>query len=91
MLKLSRGKKMMRFWSPQVLCAFIWTKNVRYQQKGIWVIKNGKPERINIVEGISDDNSTEIISPLIKVGDTVITGKKSALDKTKGARLRMPR
>ena len=90
-VEIITGQKDDALLVPSSALRFYMDENVRYQQKGIWVIKNGKPERINIVEGISDDNSTEIISPLIKVGDTVITGKKSALDKTKGARLRMPR
>lgn len=65
--------------------------NTRYQDKGIWKMVKGKPERINITEGISDDNNTEIISDLIKEGDVVIVAKKGGLDKGKNMRLRMPR
>ncbi|MBO4294206.1 MAG: efflux RND transporter periplasmic adaptor subunit, partial [Alphaproteobacteria bacterium] len=65
--------------------------HTRYQDKGIWKMVKGKPERINITEGISDDNNTEIISDLIKEGDVVIVAKKSGLDKGKNMRLRMPR
>lgn len=65
--------------------------HTRYQDKGIWKMVKGKPERINITEGISDDNNTEIISDLIKEGDVVIVAKKGGLDKGKNMRLRMPR
>ena len=65
--------------------------NTRYQEKGIWTLNKGKPERINIIEGISDDNNTEIISDVLKEGDKVIVAKKGGMDKNKNMRLRMPR
>jgi len=66
-------------------------ENARYQEKGIWKLEKGKPERINIVEGISDDNNTEIISDMLAVGDKVVVSKKGGSDKGKNMRLRMPR
>ncbi|MBR2299616.1 MAG: efflux RND transporter periplasmic adaptor subunit [Alphaproteobacteria bacterium] len=75
---------------PNAALRFYMDENARYQEKGIWVLNKGMPERINIIEGISDDNNTEIISDKIKAGDTVIVSKKSA-EKESKARLRMPR
>jgi HlyD family secretion protein len=39
---------------------------------GIWIIKEGKPERIAIVTGISDGNYTELISGDVKEGQEII-------------------
>ena len=75
---------------PNAALRFYIDENKRYQEKGIWLLKGSKPERINIKEGISDDSNTEIISDQIKVGDTVIVSKKNA-QKDKNTRLRMPR
>ncbi len=75
---------------PNAALRFYMDENARYQEKGIWILNKGTPERINITEGISDDNNTEIISDKIKAGDTVIVSKKSA-EKEGKARLRMPR
>lgn len=66
-------------------------ENARYKEKGIWILKKSKPERINIEEGISDDNNTEIISNDIKQGDIVIVAKKGGFNKNQNMRLRMPR
>ena len=49
----------------------------KFEQKGIWVDKNGKPERINIETGLSDDMYTQIITDKVKEGDLVYTGIKS--------------
>ncbi len=47
----------------------------KYDHKGIWIEKKGKPFRINIETGISNDSYTEIISNEIKEGDKVYIGK----------------
>lgn len=62
----------------------------RYENRGIWVLKRGKPERIAVKLGISDDNNTQIISDALQVGDLVIVSKPSA-QVAKQMRLRMPR
>lgn len=64
--------------------------NKRYQDRGIWVIRNSKPERVSITLGVSDDNYTEVISENLKQGDSVIISKHSTTDNNK-TRLRMPR
>lgn len=55
----------------------------KYKNQGLWILENGKPRRIDIKEGASDDSNIEIISQKLKVGDEIIIGstggkKKSA-------------
>lgn len=63
----------------------------RYKDKGIWLLKNGKPERVNVVTGVSDDDKTEIISDKINVDDIVILEDKNAVTSQTNMRMRMPR
>ena len=66
----------------------------RYQDRGLWILNNGKPERISVTLGVSDDNNTQIISAgeELKVGDKVIVSKTSGNHKTAPRmRMRMPR
>lgn len=76
---------------PNAALRFYMDDNKRYQEKGIWVLKKGKPQRIAIKEGISDDENTEIMSDEISTGDKVIVAKKGAGNQKAGMRLRMPR
>ncbi len=46
----------------------------KYKNPGIWVLENGKPKRIDIKEGASDDSNVEINSKVLKVGDKIIIG-----------------
>ena len=41
-------------------------KTQRYKDKGVWVLSNGKPSRIAVKVGISDDENSEIISDTLK-------------------------
>lgn len=50
------------------------TNGQKYQNQGIWVLENGKPKRIDIKEGASDDSNVEINSKVLKVGDKIIIG-----------------
>lgn len=50
------------------------TNGQKYQNQGIWVLENGKPKRIDIKEGASDESNVEIISKVLKVGDKIIIG-----------------
>ncbi len=50
------------------------TNGQKYQNPGIWVLENGKPKRIDIKEGASDDSNVEINSKVLKVGDKIIIG-----------------
>ena len=52
----------------------------RYQNRGVWILKSGKPKRVDIEVGASDETNVEIISKDIKLGDNIIissTGGKS--------------
>ncbi len=62
--------------------------NQKYENQGIWILQNGKPQRFDVTLGLSDDNKTQIISKDIKEKDKVIisqTGKnqKGAKSSTK--------
>ncbi len=46
----------------------------KYKQQGIWILEKGKPTRIDIKQGVSDDSNVEIISQKLKIGDEVIIG-----------------
>ena len=63
----------------------------RYQDRGVWLIRNGKPVRISVKIGVSDDSNTQIISDEISAGDEVIVAKNSTDDKSQKMRIRMPR
>ena len=56
------------------------TNGQRYQNRGIWILKNGKPKRVDIEVGASDETNVEVVSKDLKLGDNVIissTGGKS--------------
>ena len=62
------------------------TNGQRYQNRGIWVLKNGKPKRIDIEVGASDETNVEVVSKDLKLGDNVIissTGGKSKATPTR--------
>ncbi len=63
----------------------------RFKDKGIWLFRNGKAERVSIVTGVADDDRTEIISDSIKAGDMVILEDKTADVAKANMRMRMPR
>ena len=44
----------------------------KYKNQGLWVLENGKPKRIEIETGASDDSSTEIISNALSEDSKVI-------------------
>ena len=62
----------------------------RYADRGVWVLKRGKPERISVKLGASDDSYTQVLSDKLTEGDIVILSKSEA-EVTKKMRLRMPR
>ncbi len=63
----------------------------RYKDRGVWILKNGKPERVTVKIGVSDDDNTEILESSLKVGDEVIVSKALSSEDTQKMRLRMPR
>ena len=48
----------------------------------VWILENGKPERIGITPGISDGNYTEVVSGDLKEGQQTIV---EALRKSQGS------
>lgn len=73
------GKKEDILTVPNVALKFTVADNTkRYDKKGIWIEKKGKPFRVNIETGVSDDTYTEIISDEVKDGDIVYTRNMSA-------------
>ena len=84
------GKKEDILTVPNVALKFTVAGNTqKYDQKGIWINKKGKPVRINIETGVSDDNYTEIISDKIKEGDLVYTRNLNSSKKKQN--MRVPR
>lgn len=63
----------------------------RYKDKGLWVLKNGKPERVVITTGVSDDDFTEVSGAGLAEGTEVIVEKKDEAAKSAAMRMRMPR
>ncbi len=63
----------------------------RYKDRGVWIMKNGKPERVVVKIGVSDEDNTQILEGDIKLGDEVIIGKELSAADTQKMRLRMPR
>ena len=59
------------------------TGGKKYKEQGIWLLKDGKPERIVIQTGAKDSDSTEIITDKISEGSKVIIGYKGDKDKGK--------
>lgn len=57
------------------------TSGQKYQKQGIWILEKGKPIRVNIKEGASDDANVEILSDKLKLGDEVIIGSSRAKNK----------
>ncbi len=84
------GKKENILTVPNVALKFTVSNNKqKYEKKGIWIDKKGKPVRINIDTGVSDDTYTEIISEEIHSGDMVYTKNLSG-DKAM-QQMRVPR
>ncbi|MCQ2735277.1 MAG: efflux RND transporter periplasmic adaptor subunit [Alphaproteobacteria bacterium] len=65
----------------------------RFQDRGIWVLRNKEPHRISVKLGVSDDNNTQITKAdeELKAGDQVIVSKASdKRNATPKMRMRMP-
>lgn len=58
------------------------TSGQKYKQQGIWILDKGKPIRIDIKSGASDDANVEIISQKLKIGDDIIVGSVSGKSKS---------
>ena len=64
----------------------------RYSYRGVWILRDGKPVRVSVTLGVSDDNNTQIEVTTLKAGDEVIISKTEGTpQKARQMRLRMPR
>lgn len=63
----------------------------RYKDKGIWVLKSNKPERVVITTGVADEDKTEIISKDLHENDEIIVEKSEVKTNQNSMRMRMPR
>ena len=63
----------------------------RYKDRGVWIIKNGHPERVTVKIGVSDDDNTQILESALKIGDEVIVSKELSAADTQKMKFRMPR
>lgn len=52
------------------------TGGKKFKEQGLWVLRDNKPERINIKTGAKDSDKTEIISDSLQENDKVIIRKK---------------
>ena len=62
----------------------------RYKDRGVWIIKNGHPERVTVKIGVSDDDNTQILESTLKIGDEVIVSKELSAADTQKMKFRMP-
>lgn len=49
----------------------------KFEKQGIWVLKKGKPERVEIQTGLRNETYTQIITDQLNEGDKVIVAVKS--------------
>ena len=66
---------------PNKALRFSMGDNVRYQEKGVWILKDGKPQRVNVVAGVYDDNNTQITSSELQEGTEIIVEKADVVQK----------
>lgn len=63
----------------------------RYADRGIWVLKNGQPQRVSVTIGVSDEDKTEITSGHVDETSEVIVERKLSGEDARNFRMRMPR
>ncbi len=63
----------------------------RYKDKGIWVMNKGRPQRVVVTTGVSDDENTEVSGTGLDENTSVIVEDKNVVRKTSQMRMRMPR
>ena len=62
----------------------------KYENQGIWILKDNEPVRYDVVLGLSDDNKTQIISDKIQEKDKVIVGSTEKKKKKQCSGMRRP-
>ena len=64
----------------------------RYKDKGLWVLgKNSLPQRVVIETGVADDDYTEVSGKELNAQTVVIVEEKTARERLRSMRMRMPR
>lgn len=63
----------------------------RYKDKGLWILENGKPKRLTISTGVSDDDNTEVEGPDLKEGMLIVIDNDGLTKNQQMMRMRMPR
>ncbi len=66
------------------------TNKQKFEKQGVWILRRGKLERIEVEVGVSDDNSVEIISNDINEGTEVVVSGNNPKDKRKSNPMRHP-
>ena len=79
------------FIVPNKALRFSMGDNVRYSQKGIWILQNGQPVRINVISGVYDDNNTQIEGEHLIEGMEIIVEKSDIAKGERNSPMRMPR
>lgn len=69
------------FVVPNKALRFSMGDNVRYAQKGVWVMENGKPTRVEIKSGVYDDNNTQIEGEKLFEGMEIIVDTADAKER----------
>ena len=67
---------------PNKALRFSMGDDIRYQQKGVWILKDGKPQRINVIAGVYDDNNTQITSNELHEGTEIIVEKADTVQRS---------
>ena len=62
----------------------------KYENQGIWLLKNGEPVRYDVEVGLSDDSKTQIISDKIQEKDKVIVSTITKGKKKQATGMRRP-
>ena len=65
------------FLVPNKALRFSMDEDARYAEKGIWIMKDGKPTRVAVETGVYDDNNTQISGNDLNEGIEVIVEKVS--------------
>ena len=60
---------------PNKALRFSMDEDARYAEKGIWIMKDGKPTRVAVETGVYDDNNTQISGNNLEEGMEVIVEK----------------
>lgn len=78
------------FVVPNKALRFSMNEDIRYQQKGIWILKDNQPTRIEVTSGVYDDNNTQVSGQQLSEGLEVIIEKSENARNNRNMPMRMP-